>query len=59
MKIKEAIIKRDMTFKAVAEKMGIIPQAFVQLMQREDELSDELIQRVADAIGCDVKELRD
>jgi hypothetical protein len=28
------------------------------LMQREDELSDETMQRVADAIGCDLKEIK-
>ena len=58
MKIKEAIIKRGLTLKSVADKIGITHPAFVGLMQREDELSDETMQRVADAIGCDLKEIK-
>lgn len=57
-KIKDAIAKRGMTIKAVAENMGIIPEAFHHLLHHEDELEDETLQRIADAIGCDISEVK-
>lgn len=57
-KIKDAIAKRGMTIKAVADNMGVIPEAFHHLLHREDELEDETLQRMADAIGCDISEVK-
>lgn len=56
--IKDVILKKGMTIKSVAEKMGISQQAFSQLLQREKDLEDNTLQRIADAIGCDISELK-
>lgn len=51
--IKQLLIERDMTIKALAERLGIQPQSMSNKIYR-DTFSYEEVEKIADILDCDV-----
>lgn len=51
--IRQLLIERDMTIKALAERLGIQPQSMSNKIYR-DTFSYEEVEKIADILDCDV-----
>ena len=51
--IKQLLIERDMSVKALAEKLGIQPQSMSNKLYR-DSFSFEEVEKIANILNCDV-----
>lgn len=57
MRIKEICTKKNITFKVLAEKMGVLPEAISRLANGGTNPTLSTLQSVADALGVSVLDL--
>lgn len=54
--IKALMRKYHVTGKTVASRMGILPSSLSNYISRGSNIGVDKLQRIADAIGCDIRE---